>query len=153
MHYVLDSSVVIKWYLRENLSDEARHLKDRIRERSQVVAVPRLFFVESANILWKKCRLVKEIGTHDAKGIYAQILDLPLHIIEDDEILLKALNLSLEHSVSIYDAVYLACALRTNVTLVTADAAFTKRIKDPVMQKHVHYIGTVSRSAASDKNW
>ena len=83
MDFVLDPSVVIKWYVSENLSDAAFRLQGQIEEKSQLIGVPRFFFVESANILWKKSSLLKELSRHDAKGIYSRILDLPFHVIEE----------------------------------------------------------------------
>ena len=140
MDFVLDPSVVIKWYVSENLSDAAFRLQKQIEEKSQLVGVPRFFFVESANILWKKSSLLKELSRHDAKGIYSRILDLPFHVIEDDAILLKALDLSFDHGVSIYDAMYMACVLYSKAILVTADSTFVRRFSGSTLSQHVIHL-------------
>lgn len=142
MNLVLDASVVIKWYLHEDLLEPALRLKDQIRGRSASVAVPRFFFVEAANVLWKNVTLRKDdLKRSDAKGIFSRILDLPFHVLEDDEILLRALDLSIEHKISIYDGMYLAGALRFKATLVTADAVLVRRLTGSAAAHHVKHLG------------
>ncbi len=137
MHFVLDPSVVIKWYVPEILADEATLLKDRIRKESLLVAVPELFFVESANVLWKKSRLRKELSRRDAETIYSRIAELPFHRIQDPELLSEAVDLAFQYSVSVYDAVYLACALRFKAVLITADLSFVQRFLNSKMKRHI----------------
>lgn len=143
MKFVLDASVVIKWYLEEELLDRALKLKDKIGNDGANVAVPRLFFVEAANVLWKKVILGKSGGLKrsDAKGIFSRILDLPFHVIEEDEILLKALDLSVDYKISIYDAMYVASALRFKAQLVTADTALEKKLVGLGLSNHVKHLG------------
>ncbi len=137
MNFVLDASVVLKWYVPEKSSDVAMRLKDQIEESSQLVAVPESFFLESSNALWKKSFLVKELPSHDAKGILSRILDLPFYVIKDEILLLKALDLALVYGVSVYDGMYLACALQSKAKLVTDDAALIRRLANSEMSKWV----------------
>ena len=137
MQFVLDASVVTKWYVPEVLGDKAVKLKKFIEEKARPVAVPRYFFIEIANILWKKTSLTKELSRRDAQSIFFSIQDLPLYIIEDRELLLKAIELALDYSISVYDALYLAAALDSRATLVTADSALAKRFAHSNMKKHV----------------
>ncbi len=143
MNLVLDASVVIKWYIEEDLLEPALCLKERAKAGSVSVAVPRFFFVEAANVLWKKVALGKgsDLKRSDAKGIFSRILDLPFQVIEDDEILLKALDLSLDHSMSIYDGMYLASALRFKASFVTADNVLVRRLAGSSLADHVSYLG------------
>lgn len=141
MNLIVDSSVVIKWYTHENLQKQAAALRERITEESISVAVPRFFFVEAANILWKKSSLLKDLSRADAKGIFWRILDLPLQVLEDDEILLRALDLSMDHSLSIYDSMYMASALRFKATLVTADSVLVKRLAGSSLAGRISFLG------------
>ncbi len=140
MNLILDPSVVIKWYIRENLEDNAVRLKARIEEERLQAAVPGLFFIEAANVLWKKCAIRKDLEKMDAKGIFSRILDLPLKIIEDDDVLLKALSIALENSLSIYDALYVASALHFKAKFVTADHALVKQLHRSPLKSHVAYL-------------
>ena len=140
MNFVLDSSVVLKWYIHEVLTDQAMRLKDHLESQSQYVAVPEFFFVESANILWKKAFLKKELLRNDAKGIYSRVLDLSFHVIEDEKMLLHALDLALDHAVSVYDGLYLACSVYTKAILVTADSALVRRLEGSTLRKSVMFL-------------
>ncbi len=137
MHLVLDPSVVIKWYVPEVLTVEADRLKERIRKESRLVAVPQLFLVESANVLWKKSRLRKELSRRDAETIYSRIVELPFHRMEDQELLPEALDLAFQYSISVYDAIYLACALHYKAVLITADISFVRRFENSSMRQCV----------------
>ena len=143
MAFVLDSSVVCKWYVPEVLGDAALRLRDLIESESRSVAVPRFFFVESANILWKKASLKNELSRSDAKGIYSRILDLPFHVVDDDDLLLQALNLSLDHSISVYDGLYLACAIHSRARLVTADTVLARRLGG---HEHIMHLSEFSKN-------
>ncbi len=115
-------------------------LKARIEDERLQTAVPRFFFVEAANVLWKKSVIRKDLERVDAKGIFSRILDLPLKIIEDDDVLLKALSIALENSLSIYDALYVASALHFKAKFVTADQALVKQLYKSPLKSHVAYL-------------
>ena len=138
MNYVLDSSVVLKWYVHEVLADKALVLKERLEK--EYVAVPEFFFVESANILWKKVLLKKELSSDDAKGIYSRVRGLSFHVIKDEELLLRALDLALDYSLSVYDGLYLACMLQSKAILVTADTVLVQRLKGSSFHEHVLHL-------------
>ena len=140
MPIILDASIAIKWYIHENLSDIALDLKKIIDEGDLSVGVPQVFFLETANALWKKTSLMNELEIHDAKDIYSRLLDTSFHIVPDDDILLKALDIALGHAISIYDAMYLASALFLNSTLVTADAVLVKRLVGSNLSKHICFL-------------
>ena len=137
MHYVLDPSVVMKWYVPETLTSAAVYLRDQVEEKSQLIAVPQLFFVEAANVIWKKSVLKKEFSWQEAERIYTSIMKLPFHVIEDREVLSKAMDLASVYSVSVYDAVYLACAIHLKAVFVTADMKFAGRFMNTNLKRYV----------------
>ena len=57
MKLTVDASVVVKWYVSETHSEEARVLLGHRLERF----TPEFVLVELANIFWKKARL-REVG-------------------------------------------------------------------------------------------
>ena len=61
---VVDSSVVVKWFVDEPLHAEARH----IYKYQQDILAPEFVLVEVANVVWKKVRR-KEIGADQAYEI------------------------------------------------------------------------------------
>ena len=134
---VLDASVVVKWYLRENHSKEAVKLKDFILKESAFVAVPELFFIEVANVIWKKSALLKEISKIEAREIYREISRLPFQVLPNHEILDEAFRLSLGYSVSIYDALYLAGAQELGALFITSDSAFEEKLQSTQLSRTI----------------
>ena len=126
---VLDASVALKWYIEENDTREAIQLKDRIFKEPALVAVPELFFVESANVVWKKCALRGELSKIDAQEIFRAVSKLPFQTVPDQEVLSGALRIALKHSISVYDAVYLETAMKLDARFVTADYALVEKLK------------------------
>ena len=51
---VIDSGVVIKWFLDEPLFPQARRIRDQYRTGAITLAAPDLLYAEVGNILWKK---------------------------------------------------------------------------------------------------
>ena len=116
MKLTVDASVVVKWYVSEEYSDEARLQLGHRLERF----APDFVLVELANIFWKKARL-REISD---PATYFQ----ELHRVREAVVLSSSANLigraaqiaaQIDHPV--YDCLYIACAEATNSTLITAD--------------------------------
>ena len=126
---VLDSSVVTKWYVREVNSQEAGELKTWLQEGAVLVAVPDLFFVEIANVLWKKWMHMKDIGKIEAQEIFREVMNLPFQTLPDRELLKETFILSSKYAISIYDSLYLAAASELEALFITADDALVNKLK------------------------
>ncbi len=132
---VLDASVVIKWYVAERHSREAVQLKDWILKASALAAVPDLFYTETANIIWKKASLLKEITKIESQEIFREMMRLPFHVMSARELLKEAFHLSARHSIPIYDSVYLAAASELDAAFVTADEALAAKVSGTPVHK------------------
>jgi hypothetical protein len=113
--YVLDASVVVKWYLEESLWEQARML---LASQDSLLA-PDFILTEAANVFLKKIRsgsMREDIGAHALDEI-ALVLDR----FPSDGLREAAFRLALSHDRSYYDALYAALALREDVKLITAD--------------------------------
>lgn len=75
--YVVDASVVIKWFVPENYSEYA----DRLLNNSYNLLVPDLLIAEVCNILWKKVRL-GQISLAEGQQALAEFQVTNLHIFE-----------------------------------------------------------------------
>jgi predicted nucleic acid-binding protein len=124
MNLIVDASIVIKWFVAENLRDEARQL---IIQGHNLHA-PDLVVVELANIAWKKA-LRKEIDERQARVIVAASLaGAPIrHRASDFAERGTEIALSLGHPV--YDCIYLACAEKLESILVTADTRLERAVR------------------------
>ena len=136
MRLTVDASVVVKWFVQEPLSEEARLL---LAHRLTLHA-PDMLLAEFANTIWKKARRneISDTRPHwDELPRLGKILSLhPCH-----EIIVRAAQLAAEVDHPIYDCLYLACAEATESALVTADHKFVNKVSGRIPRVHVWYIG------------
>jgi predicted nucleic acid-binding protein len=120
VRYVLDSNVALKCFLPEESSDLARGLLSRARAGSVFLIAPEIFLAEVAHSLRREV-VRKRLPIEDARSIWQDIctiqIDLrPIAPLADD-----AFSLALEHMGAVYDALYVALAIREDLKVVTAD--------------------------------
>jgi len=127
--FVVDSSVAISWVVDSQSTGGAIALLDEALAGSPVV-VPVLWAFEVANsllALWRR-RVIQEQQYERARWDLAH-----LESLVDEEgprvALEKTSTIAREHSLSVYDAVYLELALRKGLPLATRDAALNKAAK------------------------
>ena len=121
--YVLDASVAAKWFLpasREALASEARELLRAFTSGQVGLAAPDLFWPELGNVLWKAARLQRISQTTAEESIEA-IGQLGLATAPSKPLLRDAFAIAVAFERSVYDAVYVALAIATATSLVTAD--------------------------------
>ncbi len=126
--FVVDASVVIKLFADEPLSDVADALFARFaRERDMHFWVPDFFFVECANILWKHVRQSK-ISEAKAERCLRRLVEMELHAVAAEQIVVDALSLAMRYDISAYDASYVAVARLVDAPLVTADERLVRKV-------------------------
>ncbi len=120
--YVWDASVAAKWVLPlqgESLSSEAVRLLDRDACGGVHFRVPDLFWPGIGNVLWKSVRLgrMAEVAAYEsAESGHAHFA----HEAPRGE----AVRLAMVAGRTVSDAVYLALAMESGLTLLTADERF-----------------------------
>ena len=117
---ILDSSVGAKWIFEEDQQERALQLLHQIEKGRLKVVVPELFYLEMANIAWK--RVWKKGG--DLESVTEsldRILDLRLIKYPDHELADAAFENAVWLNVTAYDGAYLALAEIYVSPLVTAD--------------------------------
>src|SRR5688500_15147461 len=115
--FVLDASVVIKIFVPEVHSAEARQW----RAVPATFHAPTFMDVEVANILWKKVRR-SELTRPHADAILSQVLALPITRHPDGPLVTAAFAIGLQAGRTVYDSVYVALAAQLGGAAVTADA-------------------------------
>lgn len=113
---VVDSSVAVKWFIPEVLSDQAA----RILDDSYELLAPDLLISEFGNVLWKKIRR-GEIETGEAREILAAFRRVPLEILPGLDLVEAALEIAVAHGRTLYDALYVALAVGEDCPFITAD--------------------------------
>jgi predicted nucleic acid-binding protein len=114
--FVVDASVVVKWFVPEIHSDAARRL---LAARREYVA-PDLLFAEAANTIWKKIRR-KELSAEDGQRLVADINQISVETVSCRALAQDAHALANATGRTVYDAMYVALAVRLDTRLITAD--------------------------------
>ena len=125
MTLVVDASVAIKWFVEEDLADEAAALL----HRSFSLHAPDLIVPEVMNAAWKKF-VRGAIGRAQAEAIALSLPRSPLHLTASLFLHRRALEIAIDLRHSVYDCLYLACAERVGGTVVTADRALLGKVAE-----------------------
>ena len=125
--FVIDASVVVKWFIEESDSPQALQLKDDHIKGAAILLAPTLLLYEVANVL-----LFSRLFS--SAGIKKSILDL--YNLEIDfinpapDITSQAIELAYPRKITFYDASYLAIAKAFDIKLITADRKLFSSAKD-----------------------
>ncbi len=114
--FVVDASVVVKWFLPEEHAEYARRLLNEGFELSS----PDLLRAEVGNVLWKRWRR-GDIFAEEAGEILRHFRRLPLKIQTSEPLMETAWSVARRFDRSFYDGVYVALAELAGYPLVTAD--------------------------------
>lgn len=136
--YVIDASVVVKWFLPEPLAEAAARLR---REDLQCDA-PDLLLLEVANALWKQIVRGK-LDLRTANQAVEALGVAPIRFHGAPSLFARAFELAAETGRSVYDCSYLALAIRTGRPLVTADRRFYDAIQAGPLARHLLWVEDV----------
>ena len=126
--YVLDASVIVKWFLHHQESDRDRALALRdlhISGRSTIY-IPGLALLEVLNAVRFSPKADEEAG----ETALETLQDLNLETKSADVNLLRKANaIAWAYKITIYDALYVAVAEQVGYPLITADEVMVKKLK------------------------
>ena len=134
--FVVDASVVVKWFLPEVHTDAARRLLTLPHE----YLAPDLLFAETANTIWKKIRrgeltpkhgrqLVDDIGRIAVETVPCRVLAVDAH------------ELANATGRTVYDSLYLALAIRLKARMLTADERLAAAVTAlPMTAAHIQLV-------------
>ena len=128
LSFVVDASVGIKLVIEEDSSERAQALLSHLgADPRPQFHVPDLFYVECANILWKR---MKRWGRplDEAETALAYLRGLALLRAPTADLAPDALKIAAENGITAYDACYVALARKLGVPLVTADEKLCLRL-------------------------
>lgn len=125
--FVLDTSVIVKWFstIDEVDTKSALWLRQGLYENTCQIIIPDLALYELSNALRYNPNFTVEDVT---AAIYSLVeMGLTIRAVAPD-ILVRAIELAYQYDVTLYDAYFLAIAAKTEVMLVTADYKFYQRV-------------------------
>ena len=126
--YVIDASVLVKWFLHEKEADRDRALalRDLHISRRSTLFIPQLALLEVLNAV----RFSPKADEEDEEMALETLEDLHLEIKANDVVLLRKANaISWGYKITIYDALYVGLAEQVGHPLITADEVMVKKLK------------------------
>jgi predicted nucleic acid-binding protein len=125
--YVVDASVIVKWFLHHQEADRERALALRdlhISGRSKIY-IPRLALLEVLNAI----RFSPKGDEEDGETALETLQDLNLETKSADVNLLRKANaIAWTYKITIYDALYVALAEQVGYPFITADEVMVKKL-------------------------
>ena len=118
---VIDTSALCKFLLKE---EGWREVVPYLQPESDAHAVEMLL-TECANVIWKNIRIYRTFGKERGEKLLSALellVDKEVITIEGNrKYLRRAFEVSIEHGIAIYDALFITQARELNATLVTCD--------------------------------
>jgi predicted nucleic acid-binding protein len=134
--FVVDASIVIKWFVPEVHSDAAR----RLLAYSHDYIAPDLLFAETANTIWKKVRR-SEVSPRDGERLLADVGRAAVETVPCRALAADAYALATATGRTVYDAMYLALAVRLDTQVITADERLARALA-PLFAAHIQTVQT-----------
>ena len=119
---VFDASVAVKWFINDIKSEQARSFRLTYQQLA-----PALILIEVSNALLGYVR-----RNEFQSDLVARAVDNVRKTVElqpDHDLLGSAIDLSIKVGHSIYDMLYVALALRSQLPLVTADLKLVGKLR------------------------
>lgn len=124
---ILDASVILKWFVAEEGSENALRFRDRHVSGEERIIVPPLLFYEIANVL----RYQEQLPDDELLTLFEILKDFEISTIypsfsEFEETMLYARS----KKISVYDAAYIVLARNIGCELITADQRLVRTVDE-----------------------
>jgi predicted nucleic acid-binding protein len=139
---VLDTSVAVKWYLPEELHDEAIGLLRRAEAGDVELLAPGTVQPEFFNALWWQHRR-EGLPLDRVRNLWGQFALDPVVLYAPEDLMPRAAEISLQTRVIIYDALFLALAENSETVVVTADGKLLKALEGTSFSHLAHPLSNV----------
>ncbi len=138
--YVVDASVVVKWIVTEEWSDEASTLL----EANAILIAPELLFAEVSNALWTM-RHRGDIEPEDLAEATDALRAAPVVVpVSMRQLASSAVRLAVDLGHPAYDCFYLALAIQEQHRVVTADTRFHDKVRGhPYLSDRVIHVSSL----------
>jgi len=126
--FVLDTSVVLKWFSEFGESDlpQAIQLRQALLGGSVLFTVPELLFYELSNAL----RYNPSLSSKDVQEALDSVIDMGLVVKGvDKRVMAEAISIAFKYGVTVYDAYFLALSRIERKPLIVADYKFVEKVK------------------------
>lgn len=125
--YLLDSSVIAKWFVQEEDSEKAIEIRDLFIKKKHRVSTISLVRYELGNVLWKHPSKTAESVREDFESLAD--MAIPTLDLSDPQLLTRVFETARGYGITFYDASYLTAAEESKAVFVTADKKLLGRLK------------------------
>lgn len=147
--FVLDTSVAVKWYLPEELHEEAVGLL-RLAEAGDVeLLAPGTVQPELFNALWWHHRR-ENLPLDQVRSSWERFALDPVALYAPEDLMPRAAEIALQIGVIIYDALFLALAEDSETVIVSADGKLLKALQGTIYACLAHPLAGIN-SLVSDQ--
>ncbi len=132
---VSDASIIVKWFIQEKHSDKALKLRDMHVNGEIQIAAPELLPFEVLNALkYSRLFTLEELkkATISLSSYGIRLYPLKGELAE------KTVEISIKKDITIYDASYIALALKLKTILYTADEKLIRKIGKEYAKNILH---------------
>lgn len=128
MEYVLDSSVIVKWFshIDEEHVNKALTVLNLYRDNKIDIYVPELAIYELSNVL----RYNKNFSSIETREIIKTLVSLELKVVSlNISIIDLAIKIAYDDNITIYDAIFLSLSNALKIPLVSANPRHHKLLR------------------------
>ena len=137
-YLVVDTNVAVKWYLTEDLEDEALSLLEAGERGDVTLLAPDSLEPEFWNVLWQRHRR-GELSLDEVWDYWNAFEESPLLMGEVLPLMTLGTEISANSGCIIYDALFVALAESEDTVVVTADETLLKVLEGtPYARRGVH---------------
>ena len=134
--FVVDASLVVKWFVPEVHSVAAR----KWLGASHDYIAPDLVFPEAGNAIWKKVRR-GEFSPEDAQSLVNDLSAVGVEAVSMRALVSDAHALAVRTGITVYDATYLTLAVRLETQVITGDDRFARKLAEhPLLAPHIRSV-------------
>ena len=125
---VLDTSVAVKWYLPEDLREEALELAARMGAGEVELFAPSTIGPELFNALFQQHRR-GYLSLDEVREFFSSFAEAPISVFEIDPLTPRAVEIAVGSGVIVYDALFMALAEDTGTVMATADGRLLRSLE------------------------
>lgn len=138
MRYILDSSVAFKWVVPELHSDKALRLRTGFQAAAHEFLAPDIFPGELGHALTRAERQGR-ITIGEALRLWSDVMTTAPQLVASLPLTPRAIAISSQTRIGVFDCLYVALAERESCELVTADTRLLS-----TLQRHFPLIKDIS---------
>lgn len=133
---IIDSSIYASVVVKDEFYDDCK------KYMTSKKATLDLAFAEAGNVVWKHVKIGRIAAEEavDRARVLRRLINTS-KIFKAEEILDEAVKLAVDHDITVYDALFIALAIKLNERLVTTDRRLYDKIKETNLGRFVECIG------------